>query len=154
MFSFSSSQSLSRVRLFVTSWTAACQASLSITNSWSLLKLMSIKSVTPSNHLILCFPLLLLTSIFPSIKVFSNKSALCIRWPKYWSFSFNISPSNEYSGLISFSIVLIESPCCPRDTQESSPTPQFKSINSSALSFFYSPTLTSIHDYWKNHSLD
>ena len=99
---FSSVQSLSRVRLFVTSWTAARQASLSITNSWSLLKLMSIESVMPSNHLILCCPLLLLPSIFPSIRVFSNESALHIRWPKYWSFSFSISPSNEYSGLISF----------------------------------------------------
>ena len=86
----------------MTPWTAACQASLSITNSQSLLKLMSIKSVMPSNHLILCHPLLLLPSIFPSIRGFSNESALCIRWPKYWGFSFSISPSNEYSGLISF----------------------------------------------------
>ena len=100
--SFSSVQLLSRVWLFETPWTAAHQASLSITNSWSLLKLMSIESVMPSNHLILCRPLLLLPSIFPSIRVFSNESALCIRWPKYWSFSFNISPSNEHSGLISF----------------------------------------------------
>ena len=95
-------QSLSRVRFFTIPWTAACQASLSITNSRSLLKLMSIESVMPSNHLILCHPLLLLPSIFPSIRVFLNESALCIRWPRYWSFSFNISPSNEYSGLISF----------------------------------------------------
>ena len=99
---FSSSQSLSCVQLFVTPWTAAHQASLSITNYWSLLKLMSIASVMPSNHLILCHPLLLPPSIFPSIRVFSNESILCIRWPKYWSFSFSISPSNEYSGLISF----------------------------------------------------
>ena len=99
---FSSVQSLSRVRLFVTPWTAAHQASLSITNSQSLLKLMPIELVMPSNHLILCRPLLLLPSIFPSIRVFSNETALRIRWPKYWSFSFNISPSNEYSGLISF----------------------------------------------------
>ena len=99
---FSSVQSLSRVRLFATPWTAACQASLSITNSWSLRKLMSIESVMPSNHLILCHPLLLSLSIFPSIRVFSNESALRIRWPKYCSFSFNISPFNEYSGLISF----------------------------------------------------
>ena len=99
---FSSVQSLSRVKLFGTPWTAACQASLSITNSWSLLKLLSIQSVIPSNHLILCYPLLLPPSIFPSIRVFSNESALPIRWPKYWSFSFSISPSNEYSGLISF----------------------------------------------------
>ena len=98
----SSVQLLSRVWLFVTSWTAARQASLSITNSWSLLKLMSIESVMPSNHLILCHPLLLLPSIIPSIRVFSNESVLRIRWPKYWSFSFSISPSNEYSGLISF----------------------------------------------------
>jgi len=99
---FSSVQSLSRVWLFATPWTAKHQASLSITNSWSLLRLMSIESVMPSNHLILCFPLLLLPSIFPSIRVFSNESVLHIRWPKYWSFSFNISPSNEYSGLVSF----------------------------------------------------
>ena len=97
-----SAQSLSRVRLFVTPWTAARQASLSITNSWSLLNLMSIESVMPSNHLILCRPLLLQPSFFPSIRVFPNESALCIRWPKYWSFSFNITPFNEHSGLISF----------------------------------------------------
>ena len=95
-------KSLSRVRLFATPWTAARQASLSITNSWSLLKLMSIESVMPSNHLILCHPILLSPSIFTSIRVFSNESALSIRWPRYWSFSFNISPSNEYSGLVSF----------------------------------------------------
>ena len=95
-------QLLSCVQLFVTSWTAACQASLSFTIFWSLLKLMSIESVMPSNHLILCHPLLLLPSIFPSIRVFSNESALCIRWPKYWSFNFNISPSKEHPGLISF----------------------------------------------------
>ena len=100
---FSSVQLLSRVRLFETPWTAACQVSLSITNSWSLLKLMSIKLVMPSNHLILC-PVLLLSSVFPSIRVFTNESALQIRWPKYWSFSLSITPSNEYSGLISFRI--------------------------------------------------
>ena len=99
---FSSVQSLSCVWLLATPWTAARQASLSITNSRSLLKLMSIKLVMPSNHLILFHPLLLLPSIFPSIRVFSNESVLCIRWPKYWSFSFNISPSNEHPGLISF----------------------------------------------------
>ena len=98
----SSVQSLSHVRLFATPGTAACQASLSITNSQSLLKVISITSVMPSNHLILCCPLLLQPSIFPSIGVFSNESVLHIRWPKYWSFSFSISPSNEYSGLISF----------------------------------------------------
>ena len=99
---FSSVQPCSHVQLFTTPWTAACQTSLSITNSQSLLKLMSITLVMPSNHLILCHPLLLLPSIFPSISVFSNESVLCIRWPKYWCCSFSISPSNEYSGLISF----------------------------------------------------
>ena len=99
---FSSVQSLSRVRLFATPWTAACQDSLSVTNSQSPPKPMSVESVMPSNHLILCHPLLLLPSVFPTIRVFSNESALCIRWPKYWSFSFNISPSNEHPGLISF----------------------------------------------------
>ena len=93
---------VAQLRLFVTPWAAACQASLFITNSRSLLKLMSIESVMSSNHLILCHPLLLLPSIFPSIRVFSNESILCIRWPNYWNFSFNINPSNEYSGLISF----------------------------------------------------
>ena len=102
MVSVNSVQSLIHVRLFLTPWTTPCQASLSITNSWSLLKLMSIESVMPSNHLILCHPLLLLPSIFPSIRVFSNESALHIRWPKYWSCSFSISPSNEHLGLISF----------------------------------------------------
>ena len=130
-----------------TPWNATHQVSLSIANSRSLFKLMSIKSVMPSNHLILCHPLLLLPSIFPSIRVLSNESALRIRWPKYWSFSFIISPSNEYSGLIG-------SPWNPRDSQESSPTPQFKGISSSALSLLYSSTLTSIHDYWKNHSFE
>ena len=101
---FSSVQSLSRVQLFATPWTTACQASRSITNSRSPPKPMSIVLVMPSNHLILCRPLLLLSSIFPSIRVFSNESALHIRWPKYWSFSFNISPSNEHPGLISFSM--------------------------------------------------
>ena len=100
----SSVQSFSRVQLFAIPWTTACRASLSITNSQSLLKLMSIMSVMPSDYLILCRPLLLLPSIFPSIRVFSNESGLCIRWPKYWSFSFSISPSNEYSGLVSFRI--------------------------------------------------
>ena len=99
---FGSVQSLSGVQLFATPWTAARQASLSITNSQNLLKLMPIESVMPSNHLILCHPLLLPSSIFPSIRIFSNESVLCIMWPKYWSFSFNISPSSEHSGLISF----------------------------------------------------
>ena len=103
-YQFSSAQSLSYVQFFATPWTKARQASLSITNSWSLLKLMSIESPRPSNHLIPCHPLLLLPSIFPSIRVFSNESILHIRWPKYWRFSFSISPSKEYSGLISFRI--------------------------------------------------
>ena len=97
-------QSLSHVQLFVTPWTAACKASLSITNSWSSVKLMSTESVMPSNHHILCLPFLLLPSVFPSIRVFSNESVLLIRWPEYWGFSFSISPSREYSGLISFRI--------------------------------------------------
>ena len=107
----------------------------------------------PSNHLICC-PLLLLPSIFPSIRVFSNESALCIRCPKYWSFSFNISPSNEHSGLISFRMDWLDLLAVQENSQESSPTPQFNSNDSSALSFLYSPTLTSIHAYWKNHNLD
>ena len=164
---------------------------------------MSTELEMPSNHLILCRPLLLLPSIFPSIRVFSNESPLHIRWPKYWSFSFNISPSYEHPGLISFgmdwldlfavqrtlkslpqhhsskaSILLrsaffivqlsfqwifrvdflhdwlVWSPCSPGDSQESFPAPQFKSINSLALRLLYGPTLTSIHDYWKNHSFD
>ena len=149
--SFSSGQSLSRVRLFATPRAAARQASLSITNSRSLLKLRYIESLMPSNHLLLCRPLLPLPSIFPSIRVFSNESALWNRWQKHWSFS--ISPSSEYSGLISFD-GLVWSLCSPGDPQESSPTPQFKSINSVVLSFLYSPTLTSMRDYWKDHSFD
>ena len=133
---FSSVQSLSRVQLFVTPWTAACQASLFIANSWSLLKLISIKSVMLSNHLILCRPLLHLPSIFPSTRVFSNESVLCIRWPEYWSFSFNISPSDECSELISFRIDWFDH-LEVQGTLESSPTPQFKSINSLALSFLF-----------------
>ena len=130
----SSVQSLSRVRLFATPWTAASQASLYFINSWSLLKLMSIELVMPSNHLILCHPLLLLLSIFPSIRVFSNESVLRIRWPEYWSFSFSISPSNEYSGLFSFRMDWFDLLGNPRDSQESSLAPQFKSINSLGLS--------------------
>ena len=128
---------------------AAHQASLSFTVSRSLLKLMSIESVILSNHLILSCPLLLLPSVFPSIRVFSNELALCIRWPKYWSFSISISPSNEYSELISFRIDWFD-----LLAGESSPAPQFKSINSLVLSLLYGPTLTSIYDYWKNHSFD
>ena len=134
-------------------WTAARQASLSITNPQSLLKLMSIELVMPSNHLILYHPLLPL-SIFPSIRVFSNESVLHIRWPKYWSFIFSNNPSNKYSGLISFRIDWFDLLIVKGTLQESSPTPQFKSINSSVLSFLYSPTLISIHGYWKNHSFD
>jgi len=107
-YQFSSIQSLSHVQLFVTLCTAACQASLSITNSWRLLRLKPIRSVMPSNHLILCHPLLLPPSIFPSIRAFSNESALRITWPEYWSFSFTINPSNEYSGLISFRMVWLD----------------------------------------------
>ena len=149
----SSVQSFSLVQLFETPWTAARHASLSFTNSRSLLRLMSIKSVMPSNHLILCHPLILLPPIFPRISISSNESVFHIRWPKYWSFSFSISPSNTYSGLISFRMDWLDL-IAVQGTQESSPTPHFKSINSLVLSFLYSPTLTSIHDYWKNHSFD
>ena len=145
-------QSLSCIQLFATPWTAAHKASPSITNSQSLLKFMSIESLVPSNHLILCHSLLLLPSIFPSTRVFSNESVLCFRWLKYWSFS--ISPSNEYSGLISFRMDWLDLLCSPRDSQESSPAPQFKNINSSALSLHYCPTLTSVHDYWKKYSIN
>ena len=139
----------------MTPWTTARQASLSITNSRSTPKPMSIESVMPSNHLILCRPLLLLPSILPSIRVFSNASALHIRWPKYWSFSFNISPSNEHPGLISFrmewlDLLTVQGTLKSLLQHHSSKA----SINSSAVSFLYSPTLTSIYDHWKNHSLD
>ena len=144
-------QSLSRVQLFAAPWTAACQASLTVTNSQSLLKLMSIESVMPSNHLILYRPLLLLSSIFPSIRVLSSESVLHKRWSKYWSFSFRISPSNEYSGLISFRIDWLDL-LAVQGTQEFSPTLQFKSISSSAFRFLYGLTLISIHHSWKNHS--
>ena len=133
-FQCSSVQSLSRVQLFATPWIAARQASLSITNSQSSLRLTSFETVMPSSHLILCRPLLLLPPIPPSIRVFSNESTLRIRWPKYWSFSFSISPSNEHPGPISFRM-------------------DWLNLLSSALSLLYSPILTSIHDHWKNHSL-
>ena len=142
-FSASSVQSLSHVRLFAAPRTATRQDSLSITNSWRLLKLMSIVSVMPSNHLILCPPLLLRPSIFSRIRVFSSESILRIRWPKYWGFSFSISPSNEYSGLISFRIDWFDLPAV-QGTLKS--LLQFESINSLALSFLYVPTLTSIRD--------
>ena len=137
----------------VTPWTAPHQASLSITTSWSLFKLKSIESMLSSNHLILCHPLLLLPSIFPTIRVFSNKSVLCIKWPKYWSFSFSISLSDEHPGPISFRRDWLDL-LAVQGTLKSSLAPQFKSINSLVLSFLYSPTLTSKHDYWKNHSFD
>ena len=153
MLYFSSVHLLSCVRLFATPWTAAHQASPSITNFQSLLKLMSIELVMSSNHLIPCHLLLLLSSIFPGIRFSSNVSVLRIRWPKYWSFSFSINPSNEYSGPISFRIdwfgLLIV-----QGTQESSPTPQFKSIDSSVLSFLYSSNLAFMHDYWKSYNFD
>ena len=145
-------QLLSRVQLFATLWTTACQASLSITNSRRLLKLMSIKSVMPSNHFILCHPLLLSPSIFPSIRVFSNESVLHIRWPKYWSFSFSSSPSSEYSGLISFRMDWLDL-LAVQGTLKSLQHHSAKSISSSALSFIYGPTLTSIHDHWKTIAL-
>ena len=139
--------------LFFCCWLAqSCQlfvtASLSFTISQSLLKLTSIESMMPSNHLILCCPFLFLPSVFPSMRVFFNESALCIRWLKYWSFS--IIPSNGYSGLISFRIGWLDL-LTVQGTLKSSPTPQFESINSSALSLLYGPTITSIHNYWKNH---
>ena len=145
--SLNSVQSFIHVWLFATPWIAACQVSLSITNSWSLLKLMSTELVMLSSHLMLCCPLLLLPPIPPSIRVFSNESTFRMRWPKYWSFSFIISPSNEYLWLISFRMDWLELLWSPRDSQESSPTPQFKSINSSVLSLLHSPALTSIHDH-------
>ena len=132
----------------MTPWIAACQACLSFTISQSLLKLMSIESVMLSSHLILCRPLLLLPSIFPSIRVFSNVSALHIRWPAYWSFSFSISPSHEDSGLISFRIDWFDV-LAIQGTVKSLLQDQFKSINSLVLSLLYVSTLTSIHDYWK-----
>ena len=149
---FSSVQLLSSVQLFATPWTAACQASLSITSSQSLLKLMSIESVMPSNHLILYHPLLLPPSIFPSISIFSNESVLRIRWPKYWSFSLNISPSNEYSGLISFRmnwLDLLAVQRIPKSLlQHHSSKHQFFSTQLSLYSNSH------IHTYWKNHSFD
>ena len=126
---------------------------LSLTISRSLLKLMSIELVMPSNHFILCRPLLL-PSVFPSIRIFSSELALCIRWSEYWSFSFGINPSNEYSGWISFRIDWFDLLAAQRDSQESSPAPEFEGINYLALSLLYGLALTSVHDYWKNHSFD
>ena len=130
------------------------QASLSLTNSWSLCKLMSIESLMPSNHVLLCRPFLLLSSVFPSLRVFSSESVIRIRWPKYWNFSFSISPYNEYSGLISFRMDWLDLLGVQGTLKSLMPTPQFKNINSSVLSFLYNPTLTSIHDYWKNYNFD
>ena len=149
-----SDKSISRVWLFATPWIAAHQASLSITISRSSRKITSIKSVMTSSHLILCPPLFLLPPIPPSIRVFSNESTLHMRWPEYWSFSFSIIPSKEHPGLISFRMDWLDVLAVQGDSQESSPTPHFKSINSSVLSFLHSPTLISIHDHWENHSLD
>ena len=152
LYSVSSVYSLSRVQLFATPvhWQ---QASLPFTIIQSLLKLMSTESVMSSNHLILCRPLLLLPSIFPSIRVFSKESVLHIRWPKYWSFSFNISPSNEYSGLISFGMDWLDLSYSPRHLKSLLQHHSWN-INSPALSFLYSSALTFIYDYWKNHSFD
>ena len=136
-----------------TPWTTAYQASLSITNSWSLPKLMSTELEMPSNHLILCRPLLLLPSIFPSIRVFSNESPLHIWWPKYWSCSFKISPTNEHPGMISFRMtgcISLQSKGLPRVFSNT----RVQKHQFWVLSFLYSPTLTSIHDHWKNHILD
>ena len=182
---FSSVQSLSRVGLYVTPWTAARQASLSITDSRSLPKLMSIESMMPSNHLILCHPLLLSSSISPSTRVFSNESVLCIKWPKYWSFSFNINPSSEHPGLISFRTDWLDLLAVQGTLKSLLQHHNSKAsiLRHSVFFFFFNsilffnfttlywfchiskwirhrytcvphPTLTSIHDYWKNHSLD
>ena len=149
---FSLVQSLSRVQLFAI--LDHSRPGFPVYHQLPVLSnpIMSIDLVMTSDHLTFCHPLLLPPSIFPSIRVVLNEAVLCIRWPKYCSFGFSIRPSSEYSELILGG--LVRSPSYPRDSQESSPTPQFKSINSSALSFLYSPTLTSIHDHWKNHSLD
>ena len=136
----------------MTPWTATCQASLSITKSWSLPELLSIKSVMPSNHLILCHPLLLPPSIFPSIRFFSEESVLCIRWPKYWSFSFNINPSNECSGLISFRMDWLDLLAVQGTLKSLFQHHSSKTSTLRRSAFLCSPTLISVHDYWKNHS--
>ena len=146
-------QLLDHVRLPVTLWTAAHQASLSITNSWSLLKLMSIDLVIPSNHLILCHPLLT-SSIFPRIRFFSNEKVLRIKWPKYWRFSFSISPSNEHSGLFSIRMDWLDLLAVPGTLRSLLQHHDSKASRSLVLSLLYGPILTSVHDYWKNHSLD
>ena len=152
VYQFSSVQPLSRIWLFVTPWTTAHQASLSITKSRSSPKPMSIESVMPSNHLILCHPLLLLPSIFSSIKVFSNESALCIRWPKYWSFSFNISPSNEYSELISLRIDWVDLLVVQGTLKSLLQHHHLKASIIRHSAFFMVQRSHSY--YWKNHSLD
>ena len=146
---FSSVQSLSHVQLFVTPWIAACQASLSITNTRNSLKLTSIESVMPSSHLILCRPLFLLPPVPPSIRVFSNESTLCMRWPKYWSFSFSIIPSKEHPGFISFRMDWLDL-LAVQGTLKS--LLQHHTSKASMLSFLHSPTFTSIHDHRKKQS--
>ena len=138
----------------MTSWTVANQASLSFTISQSLFKLMSIESMMPSNHLILCYPLLLLPSIFPSTRVFSNDSTLPIRWPKYWSFSLSISPSNEYSGLIFFRVDWFDLLAVQGTLKSLLQHHSLKASILRLLAFFYFPVLTSVHDYWKSYSFD
>ena len=147
-------QLLSSVQFFATSWATACQAPLSFTISWSLFKPTSIESVMSSNHPFLWHPPFLLPSIFLSIRIFSNESAHCIRWPKYWSFNFRISPSNEYSGFISFRIDWFDLFAVQGTPRESSPIPQFKGSKSLMLSLLYGPTPTSVHDYYKSYSFD
>ena len=151
---FSSVQLLSRVWLFATPWTAAQWDSLSITNTWNLLKLMFLESVMPTNHLILCHPLLLLPLIFASIRVFSNESVLLIRWPKYWSFSFSISPSNEYSGLISFRMAWLDLFAVQGTLKSLLQHHSSKALILQLSAFFVVQLSPPIHDYWKNHSFD
>ena len=146
---------LNGIWIFVTPWTETCQASLSITNSQSLLKLMAIELVMTSNHLILCCPFTSHLQSFKASRSFLMSQLFASGGQSWcWSFSFNISPSNEHSGLISVKNWLVWSPCSPRDSQESSPAPQFKSINSLGLSLLYGPALTYVHNSWKNHSFD
>ena len=138
----------------MTPWTAARQASLSITNTQSLPKFKSIETVMPFNHLIICHPLLLLPSIFPTIRVFSNESALHIRWPRYWTFNFNISPSNEYSGLIFFRMDWLDLLAVQGTLESLLQHHSSKATILQCSAFCYSPNLTSIHENWKNHSFD
>ena len=154
IYQFSSVQSLSSVRLFATPWIAECQASLSITNSQRSPRPTSIESVMPFSHLILCRPLLLLSPIPPSIRVFSNESTLHMRWPKYWSFSFSIIPSKEIPGLISFRMDWLDLLAVQGTLKSLLQHHSSKASILPALSFLHSPTLTSIYDHWKNHSLD